>query len=105
MKEVSIKFYTRTEFSLSEFCAEEKLKNKSADHFIFIIKRRDFVVEDIQAETIRELEALTGISDSNSESREIQTSSKLQKYEFSWKGNDFQNLQTKTMMMAHNPPH
>jgi hypothetical protein len=41
----------------SKFCAEEKLKKKS-DHLISMIKRGDFVIEDIRAETIRELETL-----------------------------------------------
>jgi hypothetical protein len=37
---------TRTKFSLAKFCTEleEKLKNKSADRLISMIKRRDFVV-------------------------------------------------------------
>jgi hypothetical protein len=42
----------------SKFCAEEKLKKKTSDRLISMIKRRDFVIEDIRAETIRELEAL-----------------------------------------------
>jgi hypothetical protein len=50
-------FLTRTEVSLAKFCAEEKLKNKSADRLISMIKRCD-----IRAETIWELEPL--ISDS-----------------------------------------
>ncbi len=33
----------RTEFLLAKFCAEEKLKNKSVDLLISMIKRRDFV--------------------------------------------------------------
>ncbi len=42
-----------------KFCSEEKLKKKSADRFISMIKRHDFVVENIlRAETIRDLEAL-----------------------------------------------
>ncbi len=42
----------------SKFCAEEKLKKKTSDRLISMIKRRDFVIEDIRAETIRELETL-----------------------------------------------
>ncbi len=49
---------TQTEFMFSMFCAEEKLKKKTYDRLISMIKRRDFVIEDIRAETIRELETL-----------------------------------------------
>jgi hypothetical protein len=49
---------TQTEFMFSKFCAEEKLKTKTSDRLISMIKRRDFVIEDICAETIRELETL-----------------------------------------------
>ena len=45
----------------SKFCAEEKLKKKTSDRLITMIKRRDFVIEDICAETIRELETLRKI--------------------------------------------
>ncbi len=40
------------------FCAKEKLKTRTSDRLISMIKRRDFVIEDICAETIRELEIL-----------------------------------------------
>ena len=49
---------TQTEFMFPMFCAEEKLKKKTSDRLICMIKRRDFVIEDIRAETIRELETL-----------------------------------------------
>ena len=49
---------TQTEFMFSKFCAEEKLKKKTSDRLISMIKRRNFVIEDICAETIRELETL-----------------------------------------------
>ena len=49
---------TQTEIMFSMFCAEEKLKKKTSDRLITMIKRRDFVIEDICAETIRELEKL-----------------------------------------------
>ena len=52
---------TQTEFMFSMFCAEEKLKKKTSDRLITMIKRRDFVIEDICAETIRELETLRKI--------------------------------------------
>ncbi len=52
---------TQTEFMFSKFCAEEKLKEKISDRLISMIKRRDFVIEDICAETIRELETLRKI--------------------------------------------
>jgi hypothetical protein len=47
---------TQTEFMFPMFCAEEKLKKKTSDRLISMIKRRNFVIEDICAETIRELE-------------------------------------------------
>ncbi len=40
------------------FCAEDKLKGKTSDCLISMIKRRHFVIEDIRAEIIRELETL-----------------------------------------------
>ncbi len=46
---------TQTEFMFSMFCAEEKLKKKTSDRLISMIKRHNFVIEDIRAETIREL--------------------------------------------------
>ena len=49
---------SQTEFMFSMFYAEEKLKKKTSDRLISMIKRRDFVIEDIRAETIRELETL-----------------------------------------------
>jgi hypothetical protein len=49
---------TQTEFIFSKFCAQEKLKKKTSDRLMSMIKRRDFVIEDIRAETIRELETL-----------------------------------------------
>jgi hypothetical protein len=49
---------TQIEFVFSKFCAEEKLKKKTSDRLISMIKRRDFVIDDIRAETIRELETL-----------------------------------------------
>ena len=49
---------TRTEFEISKFCAEEKLGKKTSDRLHSMFKRRDFVIEDIRAETIRELETL-----------------------------------------------
>ncbi len=52
---------TQTEFMFSMFCAEEKLKKKPSDRLISMIKRREFVIEDICAETIRELETLCNI--------------------------------------------
>ena len=49
---------TRSEFEIARFCAEEKLKKRTSDRLLAMIKRRDFVIEDIRAETIRELETL-----------------------------------------------
>ena len=55
---------TRTEFQVANFCTEEKLKMKTSDRLIRMIKRRDFVIEDIQADSIREIQKM--ISDSSS---------------------------------------
>ena len=49
---------TQTEFMFPMFCAEEKLKKKTSDRLISMIKRRNFVIEDICAGTIREVETL-----------------------------------------------
>ena len=49
---------TQTEFMFPMFCAEEKLKKKTSDRLISMIKRRNFVIEDICAGTIRELETV-----------------------------------------------
>ena len=49
---------TLTEYELAKFCAEEKLKKRTSDRLISMPKKRDFVIEDIRAETIRELEHL-----------------------------------------------
>ena len=49
---------TQTEFMFSMFCEEEKLKKKTSDLLISMIKRRNFVIEDICAGTIRELETV-----------------------------------------------
>jgi hypothetical protein len=49
---------TRTEFTVSKFCTEEKLKKRTSDRLLAMLKRRDFVIEDIRSETIRELETL-----------------------------------------------
>ncbi len=42
----------------SKFCAEENLKKKTSDCLISLVKRPDFMIEDIRAETIWELETL-----------------------------------------------
>ncbi len=49
---------TRSEFELSRFCAEEKLRKKTSDRLLSMLKKRDFVIEDIRAENIRALETL-----------------------------------------------
>ena len=50
---------TRTEFQISKFCAAHKLKKHTANSLLAMIKRKDFVIEDIRCETIRELEQIT----------------------------------------------
>jgi hypothetical protein len=41
---------TKTEYGLSKFCAEEKLRKRSSERLIAMLKRRDFVNEDIHAD-------------------------------------------------------
>ena len=53
---------TRTEFQIAKFCTEEKLKKRTSDRLIGMIKTRAFVIEDIRADSIREIEKM--ISDS-----------------------------------------
>ena len=53
---------TETEFELARFCTEEKLKKRASDRLIRMIKRRAFIVEDLHAESIREIEKIEGIS-------------------------------------------
>jgi hypothetical protein len=55
---------TNSEFVLAKFCTEEKLKKKTSDRLISMIKQRAFVIEDIHADSIREIEKM--ISDSSS---------------------------------------
>ena len=54
---------TRSEFVLAKLCTEERLKKKTSDRLIRMIKRRAFVIEDIHADLIREIEKM--ISDSS----------------------------------------
>ena len=49
---------TETEFELARFCTEEKLKKRASDRLIRMIKRRAFIVEDLHAESIREIEKM-----------------------------------------------
>ena len=44
---------TRSEFDLAKFCTEERLRKKTSDRLIRMIKRRAFVIEDIHADSIR----------------------------------------------------
>ena len=55
--------FTRSEFDLAKFCTEERLRKKTSDRLIRMIKRRAFVIEDIHADSIREIEKM--ISDSS----------------------------------------
>ena len=47
---------------VAKFCTEEKLKKRTSDRLIGMIKTRAFVIEDIRADSIREIEKM--ISDS-----------------------------------------
>ncbi len=46
---------TQSEYQLALFCSEEKLKKRTANRLIGMIKQRAFVIEDIRADTIREI--------------------------------------------------
>ena len=54
---------TRSEFELAKLCTEERLRKKTSDRIIRMIKQRAFVIEDIHADSIREIEKM--ISDSS----------------------------------------
>ena len=49
---------TQTEYVVSKFCAEHRLKKYTGDALLAMIRRKDFVREDIRYETIRELEQI-----------------------------------------------
>ncbi len=49
---------TRSEFELAKFCTEEILRKKTSDRLIRMIKQRAFVIEDIHADSIREIEKM-----------------------------------------------
>ena len=55
---------TRSEFELAKLCTDERLRKKTSDRIIRMIKQRSFVIEDIHADSIREIEKM--ISDSSS---------------------------------------
>ena len=57
---------TRSEFELAKLCTEERLRKKTSDRIIRMIKQRAFVirVDEIHADSIREIEKM--ISDSSS---------------------------------------
>ena len=82
---------TRSEFELSRFCAEEKIRKKTCDRLLAMLKRRDFVIEDIRAETIRELETL--ISDCSR--------SKISEYDFWTKGDGKQEVKAYLRSLKH----
>ncbi len=49
---------TRSEFELAIFFTEERLRKKISDRLIGMIKQRAFVIEDINADSIQELEKM-----------------------------------------------
>ena len=53
---------TPSEFRFAKFCAEQKLKKRTSDCLLGMLKERAFVLEDLHADSIREIEKL--ISDS-----------------------------------------
>ncbi len=48
----------QTEYQLARFCSGEKLKKTTANRLIEMIKQGAFFIEDIRAETIREIEKM-----------------------------------------------
>ena len=54
--------FTRTGFVLAKICTEEILRMKPSYR---LIKRRDFAIEDIQADSIRELQKVSSDSSSS----------------------------------------
>ena len=54
---------TRTEFELAKFCTEERIRKKTSDRLIRMIQHRSFVIEDIHAKSVREMEKM--ISDTS----------------------------------------
>jgi hypothetical protein len=53
---------TGTEFRFANFCTEEKLKKRTSDRLLGMLKERAIFLEDLRADSIREIEKL--ISDS-----------------------------------------
>ena len=43
---------TRSEFEIAKLCTEERLRKKTSDRIIRMIKQRAFVIEDIHADSI-----------------------------------------------------
>ena len=68
---------TQSEFQITKFCAEHKLKKRTADGLLCMLRRDDFVPEEIRAETIRELEKIVTTS----------SGSKIYEYDF-WTKDD-----------------
>ncbi len=54
--------HTGTKFRFAKFCTEEKLKKPTSDRLLGMLKGRAFIIEDLRADSIREIEKL--ISDS-----------------------------------------
>jgi hypothetical protein len=54
--------HTPSEFRFAKFCAEQKLKKRTSDCLLGMLKERAFVLEDLHADSIPEIEKL--ISDS-----------------------------------------
>ena len=52
----------QTEFWITQFCGEHKLKKRTAYGLLCMLRRDDFVREEIRAETIRELEKIVATS-------------------------------------------
>ncbi len=68
---------TQTEFLVTKFCAEQKLKKRRLDGLLCMLGKKEFVPEEICAETIRELKKIVATS----------SGSKIYEYDF-WTKDD-----------------
>jgi hypothetical protein len=60
---------TQTEFLETKFCAEHKLKKRTSNGLLCMLRKKEFVRDDIRAETIRELEKIVATNATSSGSK------------------------------------
>jgi hypothetical protein len=82
---------TQSEYQLALFCSEEKLKKRTSNRLTAMIKQRAFVIEDIRADTIREIEKM--ITDSSS--------SKILEYDLSRESDGVQEVKVYLRSLRH----